>query len=592
MLLPSSSADEDAAMTSFVAALHLGLRLYFHGSIDHLKGCVDERPVSGTALRRKYLVLYDQVPGGTGYLKQLSQKPEIFLEVLRLALQHLKDCKCATRDDHETDGCHRCILQSRHRRDHAGLSRTTAIHLLDTILQHTDQLERVDRVSDIDIHPLIQSELEKSFLESMRAVPGAQLQAKIVRGKPGYLWRCGDSAWEVALQVDLPAGPGLEVSSIPDFVFYPVRADLSRPMAVFLDGFKFHADEASGHNRVAKDVQQRQALVNSGKFWVWSFSWEDIQFRNDPSKIPATQLGETNAQRRNEIARQLLAGDELALAQSAASYTSWSLFLEFLARPAAVFWEKVSYLYALALPLQLQPTSLEHGIEALRKMCQEPTTNASLVGSEHCDGLGGSFNADGIVTIVLMTNAGVKERDASGVFLLLRFDDDTAVRDHDFPRHWRGFLRLLNRLQFLSHSHVVTVRGCKHGMFSGVPDAYRHFLAGGSAVPPTDKSRPGSADALPPDFDLAHQGVTALLRQVLQKRLLWPVIGYELEENGRVAATAETAWPDCRLALIAQEMVADHETFNHAGWRVFLFGSEGITPQDTETIISILSSQS
>jgi len=266
VLLPSSGADEDAAMTSFVAALHLGLRLYFRGSIEHLKGCVDERPVSGTNLRRKYLVLYDQVPGGTGYLKQLSQKPEVFLEVLRLALRHLKECECATRGDHETDGCHRCILRSRHRRDHAGLSRTTAIRLLETILQSADQLERVEKVSDIDIHPLIQSELEKSFLESLRAVPGAQLQAKIVLGKPGYLWRCADAALEVALQVDVTAGPGLDVPSVPDFVFYPVRADVSRPIAVFLDGFAFHADEAAAHNRIARDVLQRQALVRSGKF--------------------------------------------------------------------------------------------------------------------------------------------------------------------------------------------------------------------------------------------------------------------------------------------------------------------------------------
>jgi hypothetical protein len=102
------------------------------------------------------------------------------------------------------------------------------------------------------------------------------------------------------------------------------KRDQSRPVAVFLDGFKFHADEASGHNRVARDVQQRQALVHSGHFWVWNFSWEDIQFRNDPVKIPATLTGETHAQRRNDMARQLLTCDELSLAQSAGSYTSWS----------------------------------------------------------------------------------------------------------------------------------------------------------------------------------------------------------------------------------------------------------------------------
>ena len=135
---------------------------------------------------------------------------------------------------------------------------------------------RVKRVSDIDIHPLIQSELEKKFLEALRHEPGAQLQPKIVRGKPGYLWRRGDVAWELALQVAVAVGAEAAVASTPDFVLYPVRTGASRPVAVFLDGFAFHADEAAGHNRIAKDVHQRQALVQSGAFWVWSFSWEDI----------------------------------------------------------------------------------------------------------------------------------------------------------------------------------------------------------------------------------------------------------------------------------------------------------------------------
>ena len=141
------------------------------------------------------------------------------------------------------------MVESRHARDHTGLSRTTAIRLLETILTHADQLERVDRVSDIDIHPLIKSELEKSFLESLRAVPGAQIQARIVRNKPGFLWRSAEVAWEIAPQMDVAADPGMDAPSIPDFVLYPVRPQQSRPVAVFLDGFKFQADEASGHTR-------------------------------------------------------------------------------------------------------------------------------------------------------------------------------------------------------------------------------------------------------------------------------------------------------------------------------------------------------
>ena len=592
VLLPSSSADEDSDMTSFVAALHLGLRLYFRGSIDHLKGCVDERAVSGTDLRRKYLVLYDQVPGGTGYLKQLSQKPEIFLEILRLSLAHLQNCQCATRADHDSDGCHRCILQSRHARDHDGLSRTTAIRLLETILQQADQLERVDRVSDIDIHPLIKSQLEKSFLESLRAVPGAQLQAKIVRNKSGYLWRCGDAAWEVAPQIDVAAGPGMEVPSIPDFVLYPVRADQCRPVAVFLDGFKFHADEASGHNRIARDIQQRQALLKSGRYWVWSFSWEDIQFRNDPSKIPATLTGETHAQRRSDMARQILTGGELALAQSAAGFTSWSLFLEFLARPKAAFWERLSYLYALALPAQLQSVSLEGAVAAVSQLCQASSIEAPiLAGGPPADGFGGVCNSDDVAAFTVMANSSLKDRSASGVFMLLRFDDDNRVSEPDFPRHWRGFLRLLNRLQFLPFAHVVTVRGCKVGAFSGTTDAYRHFLAGGAPSGAAHAPQEERADSVPPDFNLAHPALASFFRELLQRKLVWPVIGFELESNGRVAATAEVAWPDLKVAVLDQQFADDQGAFRQTGWQVFTFEKAGLASSDASTIITLLPPQ-
>jgi len=589
VLLPSSSADEDADMASFVAALHLGLRLYFRGSIEHLQSCVDERAVSGTSLRRKYLILYDQVPGGTGYLKQLSQKPEIFLEVLRLALTHLKDCQCATRADHDTDGCHRCILQSRHARDHAGLSRTTAIRLLDTILAHADHLDRVDRVSDIDIHPLIKSELEKSFLQSLRAVPGAQLQAKIVRNKPGYLWRCAEAAWEVAPQIEVATGPGMDVPSIPDFVLYPVRPQQSRPVAVFLDGFRFHADEASGHNRIARDVQQRQALVQSGKYWVWNFSWEDIQFRNDPAKIPATLFGEIHSERRNDMARQLFTGDELLLAQSAGGYTSWSLFLEFLARPLPAFWEKLSYLYALALPGKLEPVSLDDAVSAVSQLCQGSREVSGFAGVQPKDGLGGTSSMDEIATITLMTKSSVTERSVSGIFMLLSFDDDCNVREADFPRHWRGFLRLMNRLQFLPLAHVITIRGCMHGVFTGIPDAYRHFLAGGGpAGRPTPSPEPDIGGVLPPDFELTQPCLAPFLRQLLQQKLAWPSVGFELVTDGRVAATAEIAWSNYQLALIGADFTADKEVFTLAGWRVFSFGPNGVAPKDAEAVLTLL----
>jgi DEAD/DEAH box helicase domain-containing protein len=465
------------------------------------------------------------------------------------------------------------------------------MRLLTAILEYADQLEKVDRVSDIDIHPLLKSELEKAFLEALRSVPAARLQPKVVKGKAGYVWRSPDAAWEIAPQVEIRFGSGMDVPSIPDFVLYPVRAGTSRPIAIFLDGFSFHADEAAGHNRVTRDVLQRQALVRSGKFWVWSFSWEDIQYRNDPSRIAATSTGESHADRRNGIATQVFTGDELTLAQSVAGYSSWTLLLHLLARPNPVFWTKLSYLYALALPRDLQQVGSETALDVVQKLCNAAGETPTLIARANSDGLAGIADIDDVAALTFVTNRSITERNPSGVFLLARFDDDTHTLEHEFSQRWRGFLRLTNRLQFLTSCYIATVRGCRGGMFAGINDAFRYFLAdGGSAsqeTPTTEQSRAVSDSR---DLNWAYLGLKSFLEQISAKNIEAPEIGYELETDGIIVAGAELAWRSYKVAVIREELTTDRDVFSQKGWSVFSFNETGLSSQDAAAILSILSS--
>jgi hypothetical protein len=192
--------------------------------------------------------------------------------------------------------------------------------------------------------------------------------------------------------------------------------------------------------------------------------------------------------------------------------------------------------------------------------------------------------------VALVTESGVRQRDPAGVFLLYRFDDDLGVLDPGFAGHWRGFLRLLNRLQFLPSHRILTVRGCAVGAFAGIPDAYGLFLAGGSSVEVATVV-PEPTEGQPPDFDLAHPGVISLLQTVLSQNRPWPEIGFELEKDGLVAATAEAAWPDCTVAVLNHEMTADSAVFAQAGWRVFSFGDGGVSVQDQTVILSIIAQE-
>ena len=97
---------------------------------------------------------------------------------------------------------------------------------------------------------------------------------------------------------------------------------------------------------------------------------------------------------------------------------------------------------------------------------------------------------------------------------------------------------------------------------------------------------------MPSDFELAHPGVASLLQAVLSQNRAWPDIGFELQQNGLVAATAEAAWPGCMVAVVNNEMAADLEVFLQAGWRVFTFSDDSVANADVTAILSIISPKS
>jgi len=67
ILLPAKPTSwTDKQVHSFTAAFYLGLKKKFEGNIDHLRATIHEEPSLDHQYRKRYLVLYDMVPGGTG----------------------------------------------------------------------------------------------------------------------------------------------------------------------------------------------------------------------------------------------------------------------------------------------------------------------------------------------------------------------------------------------------------------------------------------------------------------------------------------------------------------------------------------------
>ncbi len=295
LLLPTGTfAGSEDKLHSFIAALQLGLKERF-GRVDHLRTAVQEEPVEGATYRKQYLVLYDTVPGGTGYLKQLMQETEPMMDVFERALAVLTSCPCNR--DPNRDGCYRCLYAYRNSYDMPSTSRSVATRLLADVLEHRGRLVQVPSLRGVSINAVVESELEAMFIEALRrlrdetdgalgggpdggpngAPGGTSIRKDTVNGKPGWYLRLGGRGYNVEPQVSLGPEDGVDVPSRADFVLWPARESPgAKPVAVFTDGFRYH------HDRIGLDLAQRMAIARSGRFRVWSLTYRDVQSRLKP----------------------------------------------------------------------------------------------------------------------------------------------------------------------------------------------------------------------------------------------------------------------------------------------------------------------
>ena len=99
----------------------LGMREYF-GNVDHLRATCTQIPVDGETYRKQYLVVYDSVPGGTGYLKQLMEDENSLISIFEKSLEVMENCRC--KNDPSKDGCYNCLYAYSQSRKIGSISRS------------------------------------------------------------------------------------------------------------------------------------------------------------------------------------------------------------------------------------------------------------------------------------------------------------------------------------------------------------------------------------------------------------------------------------------------------------------------------------
>ena len=278
--MPDENFWTDQGLHSFVAALQLGLKRKFGGKVDHLHTTTSEEPQPNSSLRKSFLYLYDSIPGGTGYLRQLIRNPTELRDVFTQSLAVLRACDCE-------DGCYNCLFAYRNSFDQDETSRLAAVRLLSAIEKHWADLEETSEgLSAIRLNSNFESELERRFIEAIRRYSGKVyegaapiLRKDIINGQAGYYLKVGEISWTIEMQVTLTAQDGVEIPSRADFVIRPASSRInSRPIVVFTDGWEYHQD------RLSEDFQQRLAILRSGQFWCWSLTWDDVNAQIDPDQ--------------------------------------------------------------------------------------------------------------------------------------------------------------------------------------------------------------------------------------------------------------------------------------------------------------------
>ncbi len=281
ILIPSTTMESSKKMESFAAAIMLGLRKKF-SNVDHLRFCVMDAPVQGEAYRKQYMVIYDSVPGGTGYLKELTASPEGIFEIFEKALDAMEHCACAS--DESKDGCYHCLFGYRQSNKINNISRKAATELLRKIVAEKASVEKIKTIGDIVVNTLFDSELEKRFIEAIAQSSTKDRVVSItkspVNGKEGYFLEIGDCYWDVELQVDFDGSQGVAVPSRADFVFWPRSSKTTqKPVVVFTDGYKYHREIAD------VDSNKRLAIRDACGYPVWSLTWKDIQDRLSSTSV-------------------------------------------------------------------------------------------------------------------------------------------------------------------------------------------------------------------------------------------------------------------------------------------------------------------
>ena len=290
IILPVQEFNTEADVRMFQAGLELGLKKYFKGNPGHIRIMNYREYNQKTSRFDRFLLLYDTIPGGSGYLEELFTNLH-FNKLLENSYHAIRDCTCQ-RYGH--DGCYKCIYSYGNQYKREGVSRERAEEWFGKIYNRLGEWERstLGLTSVTNTGRIEESELEERFIKLLRQwcneQDGFSFEERKEHGIVHYRLsvRKNDvnAEYNISPQVTLGPRDDIEYSTRTDFLisctqflFKDEEYKTEVPkIALYMDGYQFHA--SSQHNVLEKDITIRTAIAAHSGYKVWTLTWQDLDY--------------------------------------------------------------------------------------------------------------------------------------------------------------------------------------------------------------------------------------------------------------------------------------------------------------------------
>ncbi|NBG88128.1 DEAD/DEAH box helicase [Isachenkonia alkalipeptolytica] len=570
LLVPATTMDtSNIRQESFTAAFMLGMREYF-GNVDHLRATISEVPVDEGAYRKQYLVIYDSVPGGTGYLKQLLQNENALVDIFENALDVLESCSC--KEDIQKDGCYHCIYAYQQSQKIGVISRRVAVNLLNFILSGQKNIEEITNLGNIKINSLFESELELRFVEALRRKTETNRSVKVdktlVNNKEGYQVSINGFLWVVEPQVKLDSADNVSVTSKPDFVIRPLRKSSNhRPIAIFMDGFLYHKD------RVADDTLKREAIRRCGDYRVWTLTWKDIHEIINPSgnEITPTLRYEEMPSGSQMFIRTL---ESEGFGNMKLGFgSSFEILMQYLEADKG---EKMLSAYAKAFSwsvLDMSNISKELMFNEWRQKLSPllEYTSDNIESFPFRKTIFSLWHPRGksshMLVVAGVNTEAITKNKRQEVTIYAILEDQKEFRSDRYEADWNGFWHFYNVMQFLDTFMAFTETGLQQDIYNELE------ITDYAEIESAQFSLSANAEEweLVKEQILDEEIIIILVDSLIKNNMEPPSsVGFELEnENSKIIAQAELAWEERKIAILLPEQNEYKPVFEKLGWKAF-----------------------